>query len=359
MKIIHTADLHLDSKLANFNAQKAKERNEELVKNFEDLVNVYAKENQVGCVIIAGDLFDTNKSAKKITAKRILSLVSSNPKITFFYLRGNHDAENIFSQIQNLPSNLKFFSEKNWTLYTTQNICIAGREFFSSIPDSAYKELKLDEKKFNLVVLHAQISSGKNDEVCVDLKKLAGKNIDYLALGHIHSFESGALDERGIWSYSGCLEGRGFDECGKKGFVLLNISQKNQFEKKFVPFAKREIIIKEIDVSHLTDFCEFSETLKANLENLDSKNIVRVVLRGQIDENAELEPEILLRQFENKFYHFEIENKTQTKIDFSKYENDFSLKGEFVRVVKKSDLAEEEKISVIQAGLKALAGKDL
>ena len=50
-------------------------------------------------------------------------------------------------------------------------------------------------------------------------------NIDYLALGHIHSYKCHKLDKRGVYCYSGCLEGRGFDECGDKGFVLLETEE--------------------------------------------------------------------------------------------------------------------------------------
>ena len=31
------------------------------------------------------------------------------------------------------------------------------------------------------------------------------------------------MDSRGIYCYPGCLEGRGFDECEQKGFVVLDI----------------------------------------------------------------------------------------------------------------------------------------
>ena len=53
------------------------------------------------------------------------------------------------------------------------------------------------------------------------------KNIDYLALGHIHKYKQAELDQRGVYCYSGCLEGRGFDECGEKGFVLLDIDEES------------------------------------------------------------------------------------------------------------------------------------
>jgi fucose 4-O-acetylase-like acetyltransferase len=78
-------------------------------------------------------------------------------------------------------------------------------------------------------MLHGQETAGrfvKNKKSAdyagsVSLSALRGRGIDYLALGHIHAYKKAPLDSRGIYCYPGCLEGRGFDECGRKGFVLL------------------------------------------------------------------------------------------------------------------------------------------
>ena len=55
LKIIHCADLHLDSKMeTNLDKEKAKERKNEILITFEKMVQ-YAKENDVKVIIIAGD----------------------------------------------------------------------------------------------------------------------------------------------------------------------------------------------------------------------------------------------------------------------------------------------------------------
>ena len=70
MKIIHCADLHLDSKMeTNLDKEKAKERKNEILITFEKMVQ-YAKENDVKVIIIAGDLFD--KSNLTVKAKNIV-----------------------------------------------------------------------------------------------------------------------------------------------------------------------------------------------------------------------------------------------------------------------------------------------
>ena len=59
MKIIHCADLHLDSKMtANLSKDQARERKREILRTFTRMVE-YASKNDVRVILIAGDLFDT------------------------------------------------------------------------------------------------------------------------------------------------------------------------------------------------------------------------------------------------------------------------------------------------------------
>ena len=61
MKIIHCADIHLDSKMsANLTKEKARERKTELLTTFQNMV-AYGAEQGVAAIIIAGDLFDTKR----------------------------------------------------------------------------------------------------------------------------------------------------------------------------------------------------------------------------------------------------------------------------------------------------------
>lgn len=54
MKIIHCADLHLDSNMtSNLSREQAKQRKAELLATFERMI-AYAKDNSVKAVIIAG-----------------------------------------------------------------------------------------------------------------------------------------------------------------------------------------------------------------------------------------------------------------------------------------------------------------
>lgn len=72
MKIIHCADIHLDSPMGtHMTAEKSEMRNAEVLRSFIKLTE-YAAENQVRAVIIAGDLFDGDV-VKHSTVDAVLS----------------------------------------------------------------------------------------------------------------------------------------------------------------------------------------------------------------------------------------------------------------------------------------------
>ena len=89
MKILHTSDIHIDSPLTSrLPADKVRQRRRELLSNFARLVDE-ARANSAKAIIIAGDLFDSEKISRQAldTAAQI---IESATDITLFYLHGNH-----------------------------------------------------------------------------------------------------------------------------------------------------------------------------------------------------------------------------------------------------------------------------
>lgn len=358
MKIIHCADIHADSKMGtHFTKEQAELRRSEIVDSFSRMTS-FAKVNGVKAIIISGDLFDTKESQQKKIKQRICYIIEQNPQIDFLYLRGNHDEDVDFFTEKEIP-NLKRFSKAGWKKYSYENVDIFGREFGSSIPAGAYNELNLDPARVNIVALHGQVAEYKTKDGApeISLPKLTNKNIDYIALGHIHDFKMEKLDQRCTWCYSGCLEGRGFDECGKKGFVLLDI-QGSKVSAEFVPVSKRVIHEIPVNLSGLTEFSQIMKTITDALKEIPAQDIVQVDLTGELSEETELEPESYQSALNSSYFYIRVKDKTETKIDYTKYEKDVSLKGEFIRLVKEQkNLSEEQKSRIIMTGIKALAGR--
>ena len=351
MKIIHCSDLHLDSKMeTNLSKEKAKERKNEILLTFENMIK-YAKQNEVKIIIIAGDMFD--KKNVSVKAKTMVkNQIMLNPEIDFIYLKGNHDEDFILGEDEEIPSNLKMFNDENWQTYHYDNITITGIELNSSNNRNIYNSLILDKNTINIVVMHGQ------EEDTINLKELKNKNIDYLALGHIHSYRQEKLDNRGVYCYSGCLEGRGFDECGDKGFVLLNI-ENDKIETEFVPIAKRNFYEVKVDITDLKETYEIEQKIEDKIQDISKENLVKIVLIGRIGLETTIDIDYLLKKYENKFYFIKIYNETKVKIDYMKYQNDATLKGEFIRLILSQDIEDEEKANIINTGIRALLGEEV
>lgn len=354
MKFIHCADLHLDSKMtSNLSKQQARERKMEILRTYSKMVE-YAKNNQIRAIIIAGDMFDTRNISA--TARNIVKdSIVSNPNIDFYYLKGNHDSDNFLSKLEEIPANLKLFSNE-WTSYSYGNITINGLEIDKSNEATMYNSLVLDHDKYNIVTLHGQLGE-------INLGNLKNKNIDYLALGHVHEYQNGPIDNRGMYCYSGCLEGRGFDECGEKGFVVLDVDEKKLTASfSFVPCANRTLYTLDVDVTGIMTTQEAVARIEEAIANttISSKSMVKIILVGEVDVDCDINTDFLKDRFEEYFYYEKVYDETKLLISFEEFEKDASLKGEFIRMVlTDAELTDDEKSEVIRCGISALSGEEI
>ena len=352
MKIIHCADLHLGSRLTSLPTGNIRDtRKKEILKTFNGMID-YARENNINIIMLSGDVFDSDRPSKK-DKTFFYDAIKANTDITFLYLRGNHDIEE--SLIEEFD-NLKTFTDE-WQSYKFDDIVISGIELSPNNKSSLYSSLSLNKDDLNIVMMHGDINT-KGKEY-IDLKKLGNKNIDYLALGHIHMYGESKIDNRGIAIYPGCLDGRGFDELGEKGFVVLDI-EKNKIEHTFVPFSSRIIVEKEIDISEANNFYEAKDIIQSEISSIKSTSLVKIILTGKVSFDVSTIIEDVESLFTDKFFFLKVYSELKQIIDIDNYKNDFSLKGEFVRNVSSNpDLTDEEKEEMLSLGMKFLNGEDV
>ncbi|MCR5743417.1 MAG: DNA repair exonuclease [Lachnospiraceae bacterium] len=359
MKIIHCADLHLDSKMETHLDEKfAAKRRFELLMTFRKMID-YAVEKGVEAVIIAGDLFD-KKTVSKEAKNTVRDAILNNPSIEFYYLRGNHDAAEVFKEAQS-PSNLHTFGDE-WTHYSLNGVDIWGCERADAGPDG----LSLNRDAVNIVVLHGQAQEYRNnrDKECIALSEYRNLGIDYMALGHIHEYTVSRLDARGIFCYSGCLEGRGFDECGEHGFSLIEIDVRNhKIDNSFENISQRTLYEVSVDVGDCMDDVQVVDVVRDELSeaSIDSKNMVKIILTGSRAVDA---PKITIdgvcESFAGDYFFIKVKDETKVFVDYNSFANDKSLRGEFVRkVLDRDDISEDDKSEIIRLGISALAGEDV
>ena len=298
MKIIHLADVHLGSKIeSKLPKEKAEIRKSEVRQAFNKVID-YANENNIKIILVSGDLFDSARPLKK-DKDFFYSVVKNNSDIDFIYLRGNHDSLESYSDEE--PQNLKKFSEE-WRTYFYEDVTISGVEISPGNKAEVSCGLHLPMESKNIVMLHGSAE---------ELPKLAEKNIDYLALGHIHTFSEAKINIRGKSVYSGCLEGRGFDEIGVKGFVVLDT---DTMKYEFIENSVRIIEEHTVNVSNAADSYE-AYKLICNEISLKKENLCLIKVYGEISFDGSSLAEDIEEYMSDKCFFVYVKNKTTEKID--------------------------------------------
>ena len=352
MKIIHTSDIHLASKLtARLPSSKVAARRRELTESFfrmcREGINMGA-----AAMIIAGDMFDSEKTTKK-DLDSALAIIERAENMTFFYLPGNHERNLLRDSGETLPKNLLIFGDE-WTYFRLGGVTVAGR---CETSENMFDTLYLDPQRKNIVVLHGEIRDRSKAGGVIGLADASDKHIDYLALGHYHTYSSGKIDRRGTYAYSGTPEGRGFDEVGELGFSLVSITEDSVLHR-FIPFAKRKLIIKDVDISGALRTHDIQLKIADALRETERDNLIRVNFVGERELELRCDKTFLTNRFSEEFYYFEIKDSSKLLTRAEDYKYDKSLKGEFIRLcLDDPTLSVEEKERIIHCGLSALAGE--
>lgn len=334
MKLIHCSDIHLDSALnAHLTWQEAQLRRKELFSSFTKMI-LYAREQGVRAILIAGDLFDA-ATVSESTQNMVLSVIREYAEIDFLYLSGNHDGKTVFQESE-VPKNLKLFPGAG-KAYRYGNVVITGL----NRPD-LQDSLRLQEEDMNIVMFHGQMEN---------VQKYSGKYIDYMALGHIHQYSRGRIDERGEYCYCGCLEPRGFDECGKKGFVLLQTGEGHRLTAEFVPFSKRTAYEMKIDISDMKTTPEiYHKILMEARQKASKEDMLSVILTGKRTAGAGADIESIRTLLEENYYIVRIKDASHSLDDTEAK----GFEAHFIRLVMESKEEETVKKEIIDCALKEL-----
>ena len=228
---IHAADLHLDSPLVGL-----AEKDEALAaafrqasrRAFDNLVDT-AIEDKVDFVVIAGDLFDgdwRNYETGLVFARGMGRLHRAG--IPVFKVRGNHDAECIFTKKLELPPNVTVFGSRKAESVELDELGVVlhGRSFAArSCADNlaaAYPPAR--GGRVNIGVLHTSLGGYEGHEPYApcSTNDLVGRSYHYWALGHVHAANRVATEPCWI-VYPGCLQGRNIRERGPKGAVRVTV----------------------------------------------------------------------------------------------------------------------------------------
>lgn len=371
-RILHIADIHLDSPFSLFDAKKAQVRRNELRGTFTSVM-MYAKMRETDIVIIAGDLFDSDFVTKE-TMNLIVSQFEENPSCRFVITPGNHDpatSQGPYLKTK-FPDNVYIFKNENIERISFDDIGVDvyGFAYTSEKYEGNPLERPIipDENKINIFVAHTDISGNKSTYCPLSERDIAKCGCDYAALGHIHAGSEIKKSGNTKFAYSGCPEGRSFDECGVKGGIFITAEndggvKKLSFERP--RFCKRRYEKAEIDVSGLLTHEDMCSEIKKKIteKGYGKDTLLRVKLTGIVSPEARFSPE-KTDSSELGLFYVEVSDNTLPLLDFEELKNDISIKGALFRELLpklKSEDEHERKIAsmALKYGLSALTGSEI
>ena len=288
MKILHSADWHLDAPLSGRSEEEAHFLRQELRK-IPAKVAQRAKRENCQMLLLAGDLFD---GAYTQDSYRAVYEALEAIKIPVFITPGNHDfcqpSSPYLAEVW--PENVHIFKHP-----AIESVYLEGLD--CTVYGAGYEAMDcpalLDgfkaegSGKWQIGILHGDATTSST--YCpVSAQQVRLSGLDYLALGHIHtagSFRSGDA----LCAWPGCPMGHGYDESGVKGVIVLTLDE--QINAQFLPLDTPRFFDETVDV---VDNAE--NALADILPAVESEDFYRVTLTGYADQ-------IDLGELEKRFSH--------------------------------------------------------
>ena len=358
LKILHAADLHLDSPFEGLGAAKAAQRRDEQRRLLHRIAQL-AEEESVDIMLLAGDLLDSDSTYAETAEALASSLGSISAPV--FISPGNHDfysPRSPYARVR-FPENVHIFKSPTpeCVALPQLNTNVWGAAFcdkysagmlggFSAADGTGTK---------NIMCIHGEVGGASNYDP-ISETEIAASGMDYIALGHIHK-ESG-LKKCGstYYAWPGCPEGRGFDETGEKHVYIVTLGNGCSVKPVCIAQRKYEILNVELKSGDVV-----SDVLAALPENTRS-DVYRIILRGEAAEPPQ--PDAIISAVGERFFSLQVRDETRLKRDVWESAGEDNLRGRFLMRLKtafdeaKTD-AEREKITqAARWGLAALDNRE-
>ena len=325
LTIIHGADFHLDAPFAALPPDKARARRAEQRELLDRLAGL-AEERRADVVLLSGDLLDGGQTYQE-TVQALARTLGGIPAPVFI-APGNHDCYGPRSVYAGTawPDNVHIFSTVavEGVELPGLNCVVHGAAFTTPQADRSplMGFAAPRDGRIHLMALHGDVE-GKGRYGPIALEDIAASGLTYLALGHIHACSG--LQKAGdtYWAYPGCPEGRGFDELGEKGVLLLH-AQPGQVTGEFVPLCRRRYQDVRVDVTG----CDPLDAVLNALPPATAEDIYRITLTG-----ACTAPDLarLQRALAPRFYGLTVRDETRLPQDLWQRREEDSLTGLFLR----------------------------
>ena len=350
LKILHSADWHLDSPFAGFSEEQRRFLKEEQRKIPGKIADLCRRED-CDLILLAGDIFDGEATRETLD---ILKEALASTGVPVMIAPGNHDfcAPGSPWLEERWPQNVFVFTGKPESVTIMGLDCrVYGAAFQSMDSPGLLEDFRAEgPETYCLGVFHGDPVQKDSPYNPITASQVRGSSLDYLALGHIHragAFRSGST----LCAWPGCPMGRGWDETGETGVCIVTLGEEPEI--RAVSLDTLRFYDLEVEIGRDT-----LAAMEAVLPAAPSRNFYRVSLTG----SGEVDLADLKAHFPG-LPHLELRDKTQPPVDVWAVAEEDSLEGIYFGMLRKAmeqDPANADRIQrAAEISRKLLSGREV
>ena len=252
MRIVHAADIHLDTPFRRHDAALRQRLQQAGREAFSALVDLTLEE-RADALVIAGDLFDNEWltiATERVLTRELRRLTDAD--VTVVYATGNHDPGRTNYRAAHID-----WPSTNFHLHSSRTprripirrngepigwVVAAGHQTTHESTNLAVSFPPAPGPQPAVGLLHADVggAQGAPDDEAGNVYAPAAladldSSYDYWALGHIHKRQR-LREDSPVW-YPGNLQGRDFGETGAKGVLVVDLNPPELPQVRFLPVA--------------------------------------------------------------------------------------------------------------------------
>lgn len=323
MKLLHSADWHMDAPLVGKSLEQAALLREELLR-IPDRIAALCKSHNCDLLLLSGDLFDGAYTQESfLTLRRALKEVG----IPVFIAPGNHDfcATRSAYLAETWPTNVHIFTRQTMEAVTMPelNCTIWGAGFESMDCPGLLKDFHAEgDTRYQIGILHGDPTQATSPYCPITTRQVRDSGLHYLALGHIHkagSLQSGST----LCAWPGCPMGKDFGESGVKGVFLVTLEDTASAE--FLPLDTPRFFEETVTVGENP-----LESLSTVLPAAYTRDFYRVTLTGYSNDIDTAKLSAAFSQVPN----LELRDQTLPEVDLWSNVDADTLEGAYFRILQ-------------------------
>ena len=238
LRLLHMGDVHLGAAYSAF-GDYAAVRREQVLEAFRGMPEVVAQE-QLHAVLIAGDLFDSQRPSANVLAAAVETLRRMAENAPVFVVPGNHDPvisrAHPYREIAELPHVHLFtspcFEKPVCVDLSSGPLAVSGMAYDPGVSRDPLATLPSPPAgAVHVVLLHGAVRKAPHwtpspNTLCLERAQLAQLEADYIALGDFHRFQSPSdFDPAGKTPacYCGSFAAVDLSETGQRGYVIAEL----------------------------------------------------------------------------------------------------------------------------------------